>query len=105
RRTDVKDTVLQFEKIDVPDGKASLRSCGASGGTLRPAVFGWRATRSPQGVGWRTGRDSNPRWLLHHARFPSVCLKPLGHLSMPDTARQPKRRAAEKPSCALASFG
>src|SRR5437868_1465669 len=30
---------------------------------------------------WRTGRDSNPRWLLHHARFPSVCLKPLGHLS------------------------
>jgi hypothetical protein len=33
------------------------------------------------GIGWRTGRDSNPRWLLHHARFPSVCLKPLGHLS------------------------
>src|SRR3569833_2636184 len=30
---------------------------------------------------WRTGRDSNPRWLLHHARFPSVCLNPLGHLS------------------------
>src|SRR5712691_3043849 len=35
----------------------------------------WTKTR------WRTGRDSNPRWLLHHARFPSVCLKPLGHLS------------------------
>ena len=34
-----------------------------------------------QGLKWRTGRDSNPRWLLHHARFPSVCLKPLGHLS------------------------
>src|SRR4051794_40622205 len=33
------------------------------------------------GLRWRTGRDSNPRWLLHHARFPSVCLKPLGHLS------------------------
>ena len=38
------------------------------------------AAEAPPGS-WRTGRDSNPRWLLHHARFPSVCLKPLGHLS------------------------
>src|ERR1051325_704582 len=26
--------------------------------------------------------DSNPRWSYPHTRFPSVLLKPLGHLSM-----------------------
>ena len=50
-----------------------------------------RATQVPRSASlwlrWRTGRDSNPRWLLHHARFPSVCLKPLGHLS--SGARRP----------------
>lgn len=42
---------------------------------------GWANRILTQERRWRTGRDSNPRWLLHHARFPSVCLKPLGHLS------------------------
>ena len=49
--------------------------------------FGWPPPEARQGVGWRTGRDSNPRWLLHHARFPSVCLKPLGHLSLSAVGR------------------
>ena len=31
--------------------------------------------------GWRRGWDSNPRYGLTHTRFPSVLLKPLGHLS------------------------
>ncbi len=30
---------------------------------------------------WRRGRDSNPRYVLAYARFPSVCLRPLNHLS------------------------
>ncbi len=30
---------------------------------------------------WRRGRDSNPRWSYPHTRFPSVLLRPLGHLS------------------------
>ena len=40
---------------------------------------------APQGrpaVSWRRGRDSNPRYVLPHTRFPSVLLKPLGHLSV-----------------------
>lgn len=31
---------------------------------------------------WRRGRDSNPRYVLAYARFPSVCLRPLNHLSV-----------------------
>ena len=31
---------------------------------------------------WRRDRDSNPRYLLQHTRFPSEHLKPLRHLSM-----------------------
>ena len=30
---------------------------------------------------WRRRRDSNPRYGFPYARFPSVCLKPLGHPS------------------------
>ena len=30
---------------------------------------------------WRRERDSNPRYLLQHTRFPVVHLQPLGHLS------------------------
>ena len=31
--------------------------------------------------GWRREWDSNPRYSFPHTRFPSVRLKPLGHLS------------------------
>jgi hypothetical protein len=30
---------------------------------------------------WRREWDSNPRYSFPHTRFPSVRLKPLGHLS------------------------
>ena len=30
---------------------------------------------------WRRGRDSTPRYVLAYARFPSVCLRPINHLS------------------------
>jgi hypothetical protein len=32
-------------------------------------------------IGWRREWDSNPRYSFPHTRFPSVRLKPLGHLS------------------------
>lgn len=34
-----------------------------------------------QKFGWRREWDSNPRYGFPHTRFPSVRLKPLGHLS------------------------
>lgn len=63
-----------------------VRIIGSKGNLLRTLVAASGAIPATAGVPssvlkWRTGRDSNPRWLLHHARFPSVCLKPLGHLS------------------------
>ena len=36
----------------------------------------------------RRGRDSNPRYGFPHTRFPSVRLKPLGHLSVYFRLRQ-----------------
>src|SRR6267143_3026209 len=33
--------------------------------------------------GWRRGWDLNPRLSFPNTRFPSVLLKPLGHLSVP----------------------
>ena len=43
------------------------------------------------GPTWRRGRDSNPRYALTYARFPSVCLRPLNHLSVRPNALQQKR--------------
>ena len=43
----------------------------------RARAPGW----APCGDHWRRGRDSNPRWSYPHTRFPSVLLRPLGHLS------------------------
>ena len=37
--------------------------------------------RRRDGRNWRRGRDSNPRYSFPYTRFPSVLLKPLGHLS------------------------
>ena len=69
-----------------------VRIMGSKGDLLRTLVAASRVKSATRGVPssvlkWRTGRDSNPRWLLHHARFPSVCLKPLGHLSRPSYAK------------------
>ena len=67
RQADVDVAIAQFEKVfekvDLPHVVAvSLRSYGASGGTLRSA--GFRVACHPkarQGEGWRSRRDSNPR--------------------------------------------
>jgi hypothetical protein len=49
------------------------------------AVFRWlqlsRAGFLWFAAGWRRGWDSNPRLSFPNTRFPSVLLKPLGHLS------------------------
>src|SRR4051794_23167429 len=39
------------------------------------------ALNLPQCERWRREWDSNPRYSFPHTRFPSVRLKPLGHLS------------------------
>src|SRR3954468_6218678 len=43
-----------------------------------PALAGFPGVRL---VRWRREWDSNPRYGFPHTRFPSVRLKPLGHLS------------------------
>ena len=64
-------------EVRIMGSKSQLLRILAAGPGVGPATSGVRSSV----LKWRTGRDSNPRWLLHHARFPSVCLKPLGHLS------------------------
>src|ERR1700735_3870165 len=62
---------------------------------LSGAPFGWSGSgcRTPSAQGhtlaptgviqiWRRGWDSNPRLSFPNTRFPSVLLKPLGHLSV-----------------------
>src|SRR5258706_4331800 len=41
-----------------------------------------RPTNAPGRARWRREWDSNPRYALTYTRFPSVRLKPLGHLSV-----------------------
>ncbi len=65
------------KEVRIMGSKSQLLRTLAAGPGVGPATSGVRSSV----LKWRTGRDSNPRWLLHHARFPSVCLKPLGHLS------------------------
>jgi hypothetical protein len=48
---------------------------GARGSVVRGAE-GWLNQK------WRRGWDSNPRLSFPNTRFPSVLLKPLGHLSL-----------------------
>jgi site-specific DNA recombinase len=65
------------KEVRITGSKSDLLRTLAAGPGRGPVTPGVRSSV----LKWRTGRDSNPRWLLHHARFPSVCLKPLGHLS------------------------
>ena len=52
----------------------------ASGAALRGSAPP-DAARGARAGGWRRGGDLNPRCRCRHTRFPSVLLKPLGHLS------------------------
>jgi hypothetical protein len=57
---------------------------------------------------WRRGWDSNPRLSFPNTRFPSVLLKPLGHLSaargfkrLANSLKSGKRRSACVPKFIL----
>src|SRR5215475_5304155 len=45
------------------------------------AGFAGSNCAAPRNLSKRREWDSNPRWSYPHTRFPSVLLKPLGHLS------------------------
>lgn len=49
---------------------------------------------------WRREGDSNPRYAFTYARFPSVCLKPLNHLSISSQSilTQPESKIKRKTS-------
>lgn len=49
---------------------------------------------------WRREGDSNPRYAFTYARFPSVCLKPLNHLSIGSQSilTQPESKIKRKTS-------
>jgi hypothetical protein len=91
-RSDISIAVAQFKKINVPHARlpALLRSFGETPYALHVSV--WRATRSPKGVGWRRGRDSNPRYGCPYAAFRVRCIQPLCHLSA--ESRPSERRGA-----------
>src|ERR1700759_4001028 len=54
----------------------ALRSDGERMLHLRARTF------APITMNWRRDRDSNPGYACTYTRFPSVRLKPLGHLSV-----------------------
>lgn len=72
-KVDEKRQILNFlfSNLEMKDKKAVI--------TLREP-FGKLVAVSDHSMCWR-GWDSNPRYALAHTRFPSVLLKPLGHLS------------------------
>jgi hypothetical protein len=47
-------------------------------------------------IKWRRGWDSNPRLSFPNTRFPSVLLKPLGHLSAACCVQERSKLAAER---------
>src|SRR5438105_9209975 len=49
-----------------------------------------RPINEPSRARWRREWDSNPRYALTYTRFPSVRLKPLGHLSVQRTLDVPR---------------
>src|SRR6266849_10693153 len=52
------------------------------------------AEKPVEQTGWRRGWDSNPRLSFPNTRFPSVLLKPLGHLSASGLLVQTSRNPA-----------
>ena len=61
------------------------RVCPCKAGTIRPKLDVSTETAGRERnakTDWRRGWDSNPRLSFPNTRFPSVLLKPLGHLSV-----------------------
>ena len=51
-----------------------------------------------QGLKWRRGRDSNPRYGFPHTHFPGVRLQPLGHPSSTRLSRASRAHNTSRPS-------
>jgi hypothetical protein len=87
------------QRVEVAERE--VRIMGLKSRLLQTLVANSGANAVPtQGLNWRREWDSNPRYAFTHTRFPSVRLKPLGHLSRgPEprssgAAEQPRRRQA-----------
>ena len=83
------------QRVEVADGE--VRIMGSKSRLLQTLTAKNSVNSVPtQGLKWRRGWDSNPRYACTHTRFPSVRLKPLGHLSrgMRETSRAAGYRQA-----------
>ena len=70
------------QRVEVAEGE--VRIMGSKSRLLQTLVANGGANAVPtQGLKWRREWDSNPRYTCAYTRFPSVRLKPLGHLSVP----------------------
>jgi hypothetical protein len=72
------------QRVEVADGE--VRIMGSKGNLIRTLAAASGVTPATPSVrssvlNWRREWDSNPRYAFTHTRFPSVRLKPLGHLS------------------------
>ena len=68
------------QRVEVAEGE--VRLMGSKSRLLQTRVANGGANAVPtQGLKWRTGWDSNPRWGCPHGGFQDRCLKPLGHPS------------------------
>jgi site-specific DNA recombinase len=68
------------QRVEVAEGE--VRIMGSKTRLLQTLVAGSGVNAVPaQGLKWRRGWDSNPRYGLPHAGFQDRCLKPLGHPS------------------------
>ena len=85
------------QRVEVADGE--VRIMGSKSRLLQTLVAGSGVNSVPtQGLNWRKGWDSNPRWACTHGGFQDRCLKPLGHpsilaMSLPPCGAFCKRRA------------
>ena len=69
------------QRVEVAEGE--VRIMGSKSRLLQTLVAGSGVNSVPtQGLKWRKGWDSNPRWACTHAGFQDRCLKPLGHPSV-----------------------
>lgn len=68
------------QRIEVADGE--VRIMGSKSRLLQTLTAKNGVNSVPtQGLKWRRGRDSNPRYGFPHTHFPGVRLQPLGHPS------------------------
>ena len=69
------------QRVEVAEGE--VRIMGSKSRLLQTLVAGSGVNSVPtQGLKWRMGWDSNPRYAFAHGGFQDRCLKPLGHPSL-----------------------